>query len=147
MNASIQSNEQKARYDRWRWQIFLITGLAYAGYYLTRKSFAIAKIGMLDDDSILINKQQMGTIDLCYLCAYAVGQFVFGVCGDRFGARKIILAGMFASVLTAIAMGASSIVVLFGLFSLMQGLWQSTGWALLTKNFMRLFCHPRTAEN
>ena len=31
------------KYERWRWQIFGITWLAYAGYYLTRKAFAVAK--------------------------------------------------------------------------------------------------------
>ena len=34
------------KYDRWRWQIFAITWIAYAGFYLTRKSFAVAKIEM-----------------------------------------------------------------------------------------------------
>ncbi len=31
------------KYERWRWQIFSITWLAYAGFYLTRKAFSIAK--------------------------------------------------------------------------------------------------------
>ena len=31
-------------YERWRWQIFGITWLAYVGLYLTRKSFSVAKI-------------------------------------------------------------------------------------------------------
>ena len=32
------------RYERWRWQIPTITWLAYTGFYLTRKSFAVAKV-------------------------------------------------------------------------------------------------------
>jgi len=35
-------------YRRWRWQIFAVTWLAYAGFYLTRKSFSVAKIGIQD---------------------------------------------------------------------------------------------------
>ncbi|MEW6158497.1 MAG: MFS transporter, partial [Verrucomicrobiota bacterium] len=34
----------KQTYARWRWQIFAVTWLAYAGFYLTRKSFSVAKI-------------------------------------------------------------------------------------------------------
>ena len=39
-------------YERWRWQIFAITWLAYAGFYLTRKSFSVAKIGIGEGTSI-----------------------------------------------------------------------------------------------
>src|SRR2546427_49090 len=35
------------KYERWRWQIFFITWLAYAGFYLTRKSFSVAKIELM----------------------------------------------------------------------------------------------------
>ena len=31
------------RFERWRWQIFGVTWLAYAGFYLTRKAFSVAK--------------------------------------------------------------------------------------------------------
>ena len=31
------------RYERWRWTIFGVTWLAYAGFYLTRKAFSVAK--------------------------------------------------------------------------------------------------------
>src|SRR5437588_1609953 len=33
-----------SKYERWRWQIFAVTWLAYAGLYLTRKSFSVAKV-------------------------------------------------------------------------------------------------------
>ena len=32
-----------SKYERWRWQMFAVTWLGYAGFYLTRKSFSIAK--------------------------------------------------------------------------------------------------------
>ena len=50
-------------YQRWRWQIFIITWLAYAGFYFTRKSFAVAKIGLAKDPSVHMNDVQMGAID------------------------------------------------------------------------------------
>ena len=37
------SAKRNPAYERWRWQIFSITWLAYAGFYLTRKAFSVAK--------------------------------------------------------------------------------------------------------
>src|SRR5437773_10117494 len=105
----------RSSYSRWRWQIFIITWLAYAGFYLTRKSFAVAKIGLQADPRIGMSKPQMAWIDMANLGAYAVGQLIFGMAGDKVGPRRIVLAGMFGSVLAAVAMGASSAVILLGM--------------------------------
>ncbi len=127
------------RRRRWRWQIFGITWLAYAGFYLTRKSFAVAKIEMGAASGPGLALDQMAWMDGAFLTAYAVGQFLSGMCGDCFGPRRVILAGMLGSVFAAIAMGASSLVPLMGLFFCLQGLCQSTGWAPLTKNIGSFF--------
>jgi OPA family sugar phosphate sensor protein UhpC-like MFS transporter len=126
-------------YRRWRWQIFAVTWLAYAGFYLTRKSFSVAKIGIQHDPSLKMTDAQMAWIDGAYLVAYAVGQFFFGIAGDRAGTRKVVAAGMFLSVISALAMGASTWVVMFGVFFLIQGLCQSSGWAPLSKNMSMFF--------
>lgn len=126
-------------YRRWRWQIFAITWIAYAGFYLTRKSFSVAKIGIQRDPSLHMTDAQMAWIDGGYLVAYAAGQFVFGIAGDRMGPRKVVLGGMALSVVSALAMGASTWVILFGVFFLIQGLAQSSGWAPLSKNMSMFF--------
>ena len=102
------------RYERWRWQILTITWLAYAGFYLTRKSFAVAKVEMGEGTPIGLTTLQMSWIDGAYLTAYAIGQFVWGICGDRMGTRRVVLAGMLVSVATALAMGASTLAVALG---------------------------------
>jgi OPA family sugar phosphate sensor protein UhpC-like MFS transporter len=124
-------------YQRWRWQIFAITWIAYAGFYLTRKSFSIAKIDIEHD--LGMSDAQMAWIDGAYLVAYAAGQFIFGIAGDRLGTRRVVSTGMFVSVLAAVAMGASTWVVMLGLFFLIQGLCQSSGWAPLSKNMSAFF--------
>jgi OPA family glycerol-3-phosphate transporter-like MFS transporter len=123
-------------YERWRWQIFAVTWLAYAGFYLTRKSVAVAKIDMSKPEpaGLGLDNQALGLIDGAFLTAYALGQFFWGVCGDRYGTRRVILIGMFGSVIAALAMGASSLVVLLIAFSAFQGICQSSGWAPLSKN-------------
>jgi OPA family glycerol-3-phosphate transporter-like MFS transporter len=126
-------------YERWRWQIFAITWLAYAGFYLTRKSFSVAKIGIGEGTSIGLTQAQMAWVDGAYLTAYAVGQFIWGIAGDRFGTRKVILFGMLCSVIAGVGMGASSVALAFGVLFCIQGLSQSTGWAPLSKNIGNFF--------
>lgn len=139
-NASIPTNSSRdPRYRRWRWQIFGITWLAYAGFYLTRKSFSVAKIEMAKESGLGLSSEQLVAIDAPYLITYAIGQFIWGMCGDRFGPRKVVLTGMMVSVLAAVAMGASSLVLALGFFFAIQGLCQSTGWAPLAKNFSYFF--------
>ena len=128
-----------SRYEYWRWRVFGITWLAYVGFYLTRASFSVAKIGILQDPNIDMTAEQMGIIDGVYLAAYAVGQFVWGILGDKLGTRKIVLLGLLGSILAGFAMGVSSLVLAFGVFALLQGLSQSTGWAPLTKNISNWF--------
>ncbi len=129
----------ESRRQRWRWQIFGITWLAYAGFYLTRKSFAVAKIEMGAVSGPGLALDQMAWMDGAFLTAYAVGQFLSGMCGDYFGPRRVILVGMLGSVVAAMAMGASSLVPMMGFFFCLQGLCQSAGWAPLTKNVGSFF--------
>ncbi len=127
------------RYERWRWTIFAITWLAYVGYYFTRKAWPVAKVGILEDPSVELGKEAMGVIDGVFGIAYAMGQFLWGMCVDRFGTRRVVLGGMTMSILVTICMGLSSQVVLFGVLFFFQGFCQSTGWAPLTKNISYWF--------
>ena len=126
--------QKDPKYERWRLQIFGITWLAYAGFYLTRKSFSIVKSELQDADGWGLTIGQLAWIDFYYAIAYAVGQFICGISGDRLGTRRVVLVGMMASTVTAFAMGASTITLALGIFACLQGLCQSTGWAPLAKN-------------
>lgn len=121
-------------YERWRWQIFAITWLAYVGFYLTRKSFAVAKVEMGQASGLGLSLDAMAWIDGAFLTVYALGQFFAGVCGDRLGTRTVVLTGMLGSVLAAVAMGLSSSAWLLAVCFGFQGLCQATGWAPLSKN-------------
>jgi OPA family sugar phosphate sensor protein UhpC-like MFS transporter len=126
-------------YERWRWQTFAITWLAYAGFNLTRMSFAVSKVGIEGDTHIQLTQRQMAWVDGAFLAAYAIGQFFWGVAGDRFGPRKVVLTGMLCSVLAGFAMGACSTVTMFVAIFFFQGLCQSSGWAPLVKNVGNFF--------
>src|SRR2546426_3991405 len=126
-------------YERWRWQIFAITWLAYFGFYLTRKSFSIVKSTLAKPEVLDLTNHQMGVIDGSNLAAYAVGMILWGVLGDRFGTRKVIVFGMLGSVLAAVAMSMAGSVQMLWLWFTLQGFFQSTGWAPLSKKVTNFF--------
>lgn len=76
---------------------------------------------MGEGTAIGLTTLQMSWIDGSHLTAYAIGQFVWGICGDKLGTRRVVLAGMLASVAAALAMGASTLaasILLAGLLLL-----------------------------
>lgn len=137
--AKSSAGELDARYSHWRWRIFGVTWLAYAGFYLTRKSFAVAKVDLKDPEVMGLGKAELAWMDGGYLALYAAGQFAWGMCGDRYGTRRVVLAGMMGSVLVGALMGTSSVVTLMGVLLCLQGVCQSTGWAPLSKNIANFF--------
>ncbi len=137
--SELRTVDLRSRYERWRWQVFAITWLAYAGFYLTRKSFAVAKVELGSDSGLGLTLPEMGWIDSANLACYAIGQFFWGICGDRYGTRRVVLAGMLGSVAVAVATGAASSFTLMLVLLGIQGLCQSSGWAPLSKNIGQFF--------
>jgi len=131
--------KKNPKYERWRWTIFAVTWLAYAGFYLTRKSFSVAKNELKKPEVLGLTKGQMSGMDGAYSAAYALGQFFWGTLGDRYGTRKVVIFGMMASILTAAIMGMLSTAWWVGVMFAVQGLWQASGWAPLGKNMGEFF--------
>src|SRR6185503_7324066 len=102
MTESPRNRSRDPVYERWRWQIFAITWIAYAGFNLTRNSFAVAKVEMAGQPDLGLTPPKMAWIDGGFLFAYAIGQFLWGVAGDRFGARRVVLLGMGVAVLAGV---------------------------------------------
>ena len=127
------------KYERWRWQIFAVTWLAYAGFYLTRKAFSVAKNELKKPENLGLSKAAMSGMDGAFSAAYALGQFAWGTLGDKFGPRRVVLFGMMASAVTAALMGCSSSVFWMGVLFALQGVWQASGWAPLAKNMGEFF--------
>ncbi|MDI3421185.1 MFS transporter [Streptomyces luteolus] len=126
---------------RWRWRIFAVTWLAYAGFYFVRQAFSVAKLGILEDPAVggVLTERVLGVIDAVYLAAYAVGQFLWGMWADRFGPRVVVIGGMVGAIVAACVMGVSSALLVFGGAMVVQGLAQSAGWAPLCKNMGSFF--------
>ena len=105
---------------------FILTWLSYASYYFTRKNLAVVKSRLHDD--LHISTAALGAVDTAYLVAYAVGQFLSGMLGDRIGPRRLITLGMLGSAAAALCFGLSSSVLPMFVAFAVNGLFQSTGW-------------------
>ena len=82
---------------RWQRRIFGTVWIAYFACYFCRYNMPIAKTLMCREFSW--DEADFGKILTALTLMYAVGQFVNGQLGDRFGARIISTVGAFGSVL------------------------------------------------
>ncbi len=124
-------------YKFWRYRIFALTWLAYAGFYLCRKNFSIAMPLLSQDYGFTIDNFAMFLG--FYSLFYAVGQFYNGFLSDKFGPRLIVGIGLFVSILANIFMGFSAALLVFGLWWCINGIGQSTGWSGTVKNMAPWF--------
>jgi sugar phosphate permease len=108
-----------------------LTWFAYALYYQGRKGFSVSKKTIAAELSL--SEATLGAIDTGYLAAYAVGQFLSGIAGDRIGARRLVGYGLLGSALCCALFGAASSALILGLMFLMNGLFQASGWPGTTR--------------
>lgn len=120
--AAALSREQRL----WRWRILFASYMAYAGYYLTRKSFTICKTTIAKD----LGWQLGDTAHLwtAYLVAYMVGMFLNSFLGRRHGPRVLLLGGLGISMGCNLVFGFSNSFATFLVFMFFNGLVQASGW-------------------
>jgi len=117
---------------RWQKQIFALLWGSYASYYLCRVNFAVAQPEMLKEFTDW-SSAQIGWIPSVYAACYAVGQFVNGQLGERFGARRMMFSAMMVAGLANLAFAfTSSYPLMLALWGL-NGFSQSAGWSLVVK--------------
>lgn len=124
-------------YANWRGTVFSVTWLTYAGYYLCRKNFAVSKASLIGDYGF--SNIELGWVDTAFLAAYALGQFINGPLGDRFGPKRVVVSGLILSAVVNIAFGFSAALGAFILFYGINGYAQSTGWPGMVKTFANWF--------
>ncbi|CAL1542317.1 unnamed protein product [Lymnaea stagnalis] len=140
----------------YRWCILFFTFVCYASYHLSRKPISVVKSVLHHKNCSAIPhgstfnvsdpywcdwapfnkanyKDLLGTLDLCYLIAYAVAMFLSGHIADRMNLRYYLSGGMIMSGLFTIAFGLGYFynVHSFTFYIAMQvigGVFQATGW-------------------
>jgi len=121
----------------WRYRIFVLTWLAYAGFYFCRRNFSIAMVPLTED--LGFTKMDLANALLLYHLMYAIGQFYSGVLSDRFGPRLVVGIGLFVAVGSNILMGFGTSLIMFAILNALNGSGQSTGWSGTVKNMAYWF--------
>lgn len=121
----------------WRKRIFILTWLAYAGFYFGRKNLSVTWSSMETD--LGLSNDDYASIIFVYSLIYTLGQFLNGYLSDTFGPRKIVSMGLFLAAIANFFLGMSfSIGIVIFLIAL-NGYGQSTGWSGLVKNMTPWF--------
>ncbi len=124
-------------FKRWKLRILITCWTFYASYYLGRQNFSIAMPHIREQ--LGWSDVQLGWIATGLFIAYAIGQVVNGLLGDRFGARKVGTIGLLLSGLCNIGFGLSfSIPMAFGMW-IGNGFVQATGAPIRIKTMANWF--------
>jgi len=130
------STKQNLKY--WRKRIFWSIWITYACYYLIRVNISVALPEIMNDFGL--SKTAMGVVLSALFTMYAIGQFVNGQLGDKFGARKLISIGILVSAVLNIVFGFTNgwltgMILIGGL----NGFFQSMGWSPSVKTIANWF--------
>lgn len=121
----------------WRKRVFISVWITYGTFYLCRVNMSIAIPGIMKEFGY--SKTALGAILTCLFIAYAIGQFINGQLGDKFGARKIISFGLLISGVLNIIFGFTSAITAMMLIWGLNGYFQSMGWAPSVKTVANWF--------
>jgi len=121
----------------WRYRIFAITWLAYAGFYLCRRNFSV--VMPLLERGLGYSNFQLANVIFAYSLLYSAGQFCFGPLADRFGSRLTVSVGLLLSIGATVLMGFVPGLAALTVLCCVNGLGQSAGWPGLVKNMAPWF--------
>ena len=116
----------------WRFRVFTLSWLAYAGFYFCRKNFSVTMPIIIDE--LGYTKNDMAIVLTVYSFTYMVGQFISGYMSDRWGPRLIVTIGLSIAVIANFTMGMTGSLLAFVFLMGANGFGQSTGWSGLIKN-------------
>ena len=136
----ITDQEQINRsYRYWRPRVLTTITIGYIGFYLVRKSLAVAQpvIG----EEFGIPKDQLGLILTVFGLTYGVSKFINGFAGDKTNPRYFMALGLIGSVLANFFFGLSGGIVAFGIFWILNGWFQGMGWAPCSRSLVQWFAH------
>ncbi len=110
--------EQQSAYNRFRlWRIVVASSIFYSFYYLGRLNWGVCIPWIIKD--LGFTKMQCGEVATGLLWSYAIGSFLAGRWGDRFGPRIMqTIGGIGTTILNILVAVQSSITGIFFAISL-----------------------------
>lgn len=122
----------------WRRRVFISLWITYASFYLCRVNISIAIPGILEEYKL--TKTAIGGVLSGLFFTYAIGQFINGQLGDKFGARRLLTLGaIISAVLNIIFPFLPAAISIMALVWGLNGYFQSMGWGPSTKTIANWF--------
>ena len=120
-------------------RLFFLCALAYFSSYLMRYDYGAALSEILSAENIA--KSDAGLVSTALFVAYAVGQIVSGVLGDKIKPYRLIFFGLSLTALINILMpfapGVTAMIVLWGINGFAQAMLWPPLVRLMAENFER----------
>lgn len=141
-SASLVSDpaEVDRKYRYWRIRILGTTMIGYAIYYFVRSNINVPIPAIRQE--LHLSREQLGAITTVGGLAYGVSKFVNGILGDHANPRWFMAAGLLACAAMNVCFGASSTLMLFGLFWILNNYFQGMGFPPCAKS-MAYWFSPR----
>jgi sugar phosphate permease len=114
-------------YSKWQWHALIGVTFCYLFYYTGRQTFGFAIPGIQAEFGF--TKQSMGWISAAMLWGYAVGQSINGNLGDKFGGKRMMVAGAILSFAANWAFSFAGGFISMLLIWCANGFFQSMGFA------------------
>ena len=124
-NKSIYSDSCNKLFEYWRFRTMYSIIIGFATFYLIRMNFSLAIPGICAE--FHYTKSDIGLIISIGSILYGVGKFFFGIIGDRYSARYIMVLGLLLSAVMNIFLGFSSTIPFFAIFYALNHCFQSMG--------------------
>lgn len=100
-----QSPETLYYYRYWKWRVLIAFCVFYCVNYLGRFNFSLVQPQVIED--LGMTAAETGFVNSCMFWGFAFGDLVHGRLGERYGYRRVVLAG-------AVATGLFNFVTSFG---------------------------------
>ncbi len=118
---TLTEDEQKKKYARLKWSVFLAATIGYGLYYVCRLCLNVIKTPLIKEG--ILTETELGIIGSCLFFSYAFGKFVNGFLADRVNIRKFMALGLFFSAMACLALGFTTSFIAFAV------LWTVNGWS------------------
>jgi MFS transporter, OPA family, glycerol-3-phosphate transporter len=122
----IPQEQVPAEYERYRMQVLLSIFFGYAGYYLVRSNFNVAKPYLIHD--LGFSKGDVGLLASAMTIAYGLSKFLMGNVSDRSNSRYFLATGLILSAAVNLIFGCLPGLFLMAVFWFLNGWFQGMGW-------------------
>ncbi len=92
-----------------QWRTLFVVWLTYGAFYLCRVNIGPARVEI--EKTFAIDPLEMGLVLGALKIGYAIGQLVNGQLAERFGPKRILLSGMFGSVVACLLFASAQKLV------------------------------------